>query len=63
VTRLQIAILSFGIVNASLYSALLPLWEGFDEPAHYIVVTSTPRTSSPLRTDSPIERQIMRPEK
>ncbi len=29
------AILSFGIVNASLYSALLPLWEGFDEPAHY----------------------------
>ena len=33
--RLQLAILSLGIINASLYSALLPLWEGFDEPAHY----------------------------
>jgi hypothetical protein len=40
VTRLQIAILSFGIVNSSLYSALLPLWEGFDEPAHYGYVES-----------------------
>jgi Predicted membrane protein (DUF2142) len=40
VTRLQIAILSFGIVNASLYSALLPIWEGFDEPAHYGYVES-----------------------
>lgn len=39
-TRLQLAILSFGIVNASLYSALLPLWEGFDEPAHYGYVES-----------------------
>lgn len=39
-TRLHIAILSFGFVNASLYSALLPLWEGFDEPAHYGYVES-----------------------
>lgn len=28
-------ILLFGIVNACLYSALLPLWEGFDEPFHF----------------------------
>lgn len=33
--RLRHAILLFGIVNASLYSALLPLWEGFDEAFHY----------------------------
>ena len=39
-TRLQSAILSFGIVNAELYSALLPLWEGFDEPAPYGYVES-----------------------
>lgn len=38
--RLQRAILFFGIVNASLYSTLLPLWEGFDEPAHYGYVES-----------------------
>ena len=25
----------FGLVNACLYSALLPLWEGFDEAFHY----------------------------
>src|SRR5712692_6600090 len=29
------AILLFGIVNAVLYSSLLPLWEGFDETFHY----------------------------
>lgn len=29
------AILPFAIVNAALFSALLPLWEGFDEPFHY----------------------------
>jgi hypothetical protein len=28
-------ILLFGLVNACLYSALLPLWEGFDEAFHY----------------------------
>lgn len=29
------AVLLFGIVNAALFSALLPLWEGFDEAFHY----------------------------
>jgi len=29
------AILAFAMVNAALFSALLPLWEGFDEPFHY----------------------------
>jgi hypothetical protein len=29
------AILPFGLLNAALFSALLPLWEGFDEAYHY----------------------------
>jgi hypothetical protein len=33
-------ILLFGIVNASLYAALLPLWEGFDEAFHYSYIES-----------------------
>jgi hypothetical protein len=33
--RLDIAILAFAVSNAILYSALLPLWEGFDEAFHY----------------------------
>jgi hypothetical protein len=32
--------LLFGLVNACLYSALLPLWEGFDEAFHYGYVES-----------------------
>jgi hypothetical protein len=36
--RIRNAILLFGIVNACLYSALLPLWEGFDEAFHYAYV-------------------------
>ena len=31
-------VLLFGILNAILYSSLLPLWEGFDEWAHYAAV-------------------------
>jgi 4-amino-4-deoxy-L-arabinose transferase-like glycosyltransferase len=27
-----------GVLNAALYSSLLPLWEGFDEPFHYACV-------------------------
>jgi hypothetical protein len=34
------AILLFGIVNAALFSALVPLWEGFDEAFHYGYVES-----------------------
>jgi hypothetical protein len=42
--RLRRALLLFGIVNATLYSALLPLWEGFDEPFHYAYVETLWRT-------------------
>lgn len=38
--RIRTLILLFGIVNACLYSALLPLWEGFDEAFHYAYVES-----------------------
>ena len=30
--------MTFGILNAITYSALLPLWEGFDEPFHFAYV-------------------------
>ena len=36
--RIRNAILIFGVVNACLYSGLLPLWEGFDEAFHYAYV-------------------------
>lgn len=32
---LWVFLLVFGLVNGVLYSGLLPLWEGFDEPFHY----------------------------
>jgi len=31
-------VLACGVLNAILYSGLLPLWEGFDEPFHYAYV-------------------------
>jgi hypothetical protein len=34
-TRNGRLVLLFGVLNACLYSAVLPLWEGFDEPFHY----------------------------
>src|SRR6185503_18274146 len=32
---LVLALLAYGLLNATLYTGLLPLWEGFDEPFHY----------------------------
>ncbi|MGE5644977.1 MAG: hypothetical protein ACM336_04210 [Acidobacteriota bacterium] len=29
---------AFAVLSAVLYSALLPLWEGFDEPFHFAYV-------------------------
>jgi len=34
-TGLHIALLVYGLLNATLYCSLVPLWEGFDEPFHY----------------------------
>lgn len=36
--RIRKVILAFAIVNACLFSGLLPLWEGFDEAFHYAYV-------------------------
>lgn len=35
---LRVALIAFGFANAILYSAILPLWEGFDEPFHFAYV-------------------------
>ena len=32
---IDLALLAYGLLNATLYTGLLPLWEGFDEPFHY----------------------------
>jgi hypothetical protein len=42
--RTRNVILMLGVLNACLYSGLLPLWEGFDEPFHYAYVESLWRT-------------------
>jgi hypothetical protein len=36
--RIRNVILMFGVLNACLYSGLLPLWEGFDEAFHYAYI-------------------------
>jgi hypothetical protein len=33
--NVRLLLLIFGVAQAVLYSSLLPLWEGFDEPWHY----------------------------
>ena len=43
--RLRKLLLLFGIVNATLYSMLLPLWEGFDEAFHYSYVENLRQTN------------------
>jgi len=38
--RLQHLVLALALVHAAFYCCALPLWEGFDEPAHYGYVES-----------------------
>jgi hypothetical protein len=33
--NVRLILFTFGLANAVLYSAILPLWEGFDEPFHF----------------------------
>jgi hypothetical protein len=59
--RLRHAILLFGIVNASLYSALLPLWEGFDEAFHYAYVETLWQTKAlPVLGRTLVPRDVSR---
>jgi hypothetical protein len=54
-------ILLFGLVNASLYSALLPLWEGFDEAFHYAYVETLWQTSRfPILGRTPVPNDVFR---
>ncbi len=39
-SKSTLLVLLFAITNAVLYSCMLPLWEGFDEPFHYAYVQS-----------------------
>src|SRR5277367_3730876 len=32
---MRILLIAYALVNAVIYSGLLPLWEGFDEPFHF----------------------------
>lgn len=34
----RLLLIAYALVNAVLYSLLLPLWEGFDEPFHFAYV-------------------------
>ncbi len=54
-----VGLAAFGILNAALYSALLPLWEGFDEPFHYgYVETLTSRHTIPKLGGTPLSQEI-----
>ncbi len=61
--RLDFALLglaAFGILNAVLYSALLPLWDGFDEPFHYgYVETLASRHTIPKLGSTTLSQEIV----
>ncbi len=40
---MRVFLILFGALNGLLYSSLLPLWEGFDEPFHYAYVQDLSR--------------------
>lgn len=59
--RMRCFILLFGIVNACLFSALLPLWEGFDEAFHYGYVETLWQTQRlPVLGRTPIPLDVSR---
>ncbi|MFL6464361.1 MAG: hypothetical protein ACJ73N_08165 [Bryobacteraceae bacterium] len=52
-------ILLLALLNAALYSCLLPLWEGFDEPFHYAYVESLSANKQiPVLKQTPISAEI-----
>src|SRR5712675_2043573 len=52
-------ILSYGLLSAAFYCALLPLWEGFDEFYHYGYVQHVSTTwSIPAVWQTPISREL-----
>jgi hypothetical protein len=56
-----IALLAYACLNAILYSGLLPLWDGFDEPLHYGYVQWLRCTSSlPILGRTPVPDEIVK---
>jgi hypothetical protein len=52
-------IFALGVLNACIYSGLLPLWEGFDEPFHYAYVESLWQTHRlPVLGRTPIPNDV-----
>jgi hypothetical protein len=58
---LRSALLIYGGLNAVMYSGLLPLWDGFDEPCHYGYVQWLRSTGSlPYLGRTPVPEEILR---
>lgn len=54
-------VLAFALINAALYSCLLPLWEGFDEPFHYGYVESISVWHKfPVFNQTPVSAEIQK---
>jgi hypothetical protein len=54
-------LLAYGLVNAVLFSGLLPLWEGFDETFHYgYVQTLSTRGAFPVLGREAVSEEIWR---
>src|SRR5882672_80433 len=52
-------ILSYGLLSAAFYCALLPLWEGFDELYHYGYVQHVSTTwTIPVVGKTPLSREL-----
>jgi hypothetical protein len=55
----RILLPAFALANAVLYSSLLPLWEGFDEPWHYGYVQHFATFRSlPVLGKTPLSREV-----
>lgn len=56
---LDIALVMYAALQATLYSSLLPLWEGFDEPFHYgYVQTLRTARTLPARSETRLSLEI-----
>jgi hypothetical protein len=55
-----VCILAYGVLNSVLYSGLLPLWDGFDEPFHYSYVRTLAETHRPPTVRSTMPPDVWR---
>src|SRR6266404_4295006 len=53
------AILAYALLNAVLYSAMLPLWEGFDEAFHYAYIQHVSTIGAlPVLGEASLSREV-----